>query len=150
MPVALSQGDEDQPAERRDLMTPFGRVDTTQLLVEGMKVAQFNQRLIANNIANADTPNYNPARLDFQRTLQRAVEGVGTFQLRKSDPRHLDSVRIRPSMDRSVLLSKNDTNKVDLDEEMVRLSENTGRFTTYGDFLITRFQSIKSMLQDLR
>ena len=131
-------------------MTPYGRVDTTQLLVEGMRVAQFNQRLIANNIANADTPNFNPSRLDFDRTLRRAVEGVGTFQLRKADPRHLSGARIRPVMDRSVLLSKNDTNKVDLDEEMVRLSDNTGRFTTYGDFLVRRFQSIKSMLQDLR
>ena len=131
-------------------MTPYGRVDTTQVLMEGMRVAQFNQRLIANNIANADTPNFNPSRLDFKQTLRRAVDGVGTFRLRKADPRHLDSVRIRPSMDRSVLLSKNDTNKVDLDEEMVRLSENTGRFTTYGDVLAQRFQSIKSMLQDLR
>lgn len=131
-------------------MTPFGRVDTAQVLIEGMKVAQLNQRLIANNIANADTPHFNPARLDFQRTLRRAVEGQGTFRLRKADPRHLDGTRLRPVMDRGVSLSKNDTNKVDLDEEMVRLSENTGRFTAYGDFLVQRFQSIKSMLQDLR
>jgi len=131
-------------------MAAYEGVDVTRLLHEGMRVAEFNQKLIANNIANVDTPNYNPAEIDFQKTLRRAVEGRLQFSLRKTDSRHLSSDRYRPAMERVAPLSKNDYNKVDLDHEMVKLSDNRGRYTTYSALLVKHFQLIKGMLQELR
>ncbi len=131
-------------------MSAFGRTDVTSLLTEGLRVAQFNQRIIANNIANADTPNYNAARVDFQTTLQRAVEGRDTFDLRRTQSRHIDMTRPRPAVERNAVLSKNDRNKVSLDEEMVNLRVNTGRYTTYAGFLNQRFTAISDMLTNLR
>ena len=129
---------------------PYGGVDVVRLLQEGMRVAELNQKFIANNVANADTPHYNPVELDFQKTLRAAVEGRVQFSLRKTDPRHLDSYRYRPVLKQLAPLSKNDYNKVDIDQEMVKLSENTGRYTTYGSLLVKHFQEIKSMLDKLR
>jgi len=132
------------------MATPYGGVNVVRLLQEGMRVAQMNQKFIANNVANADTPHYNPVELDFQKTLHAAIEGRAQFSLRKTDPRHLDSFRYRPVLKRLAPLSKNDYNKVDLDKEMVKLHENTGRYTTYGSLLVKKFQEITSMLDKLR
>ena len=131
-------------------MLPYAGVDTSRLLVEAMKVAEANHRIIANNVANADTPHFTPTRLDFQATLRSAVEGSGRISLRKTQPRHLDVSRDRPAFDRLAVLSKNDYNKVDVDQEMALLSENTGRYTVYASLLVKHFEQMKHMLNDLR
>jgi len=131
-------------------LSAYAGVDTTKLLVEAMRVAETNHRILANNIANVDTPHFNPTRLDFQATLKAAVEGRGRIALRKTDPRHLDIHGRDGKSDRLAILSKNDYNKVDLDEEMAALSENTGRYTTYSSLLVKRFDQVKNMLSGLR
>ena len=74
-------------------MPPFAGVDAVRLLHQGMKTAALNHRIIANNIANADTPNYNPVKLDFQATMRAALEGRDRFWLRRGRPRHIGAVR---------------------------------------------------------
>lgn len=115
-----------------------------------MNVAQDNHRVIANNIANADTPRYNPVRLDFQATLRNALEGRGRTSLRRTRPQHLEASHFRPSYSRLVTHSKNDLNKVDIDAEMANLSENTGRYNVFGSLLVKQFQVVKNILTNAR
>jgi flagellar basal-body rod protein FlgB len=129
---------------------PFAGVDTTRLLVEAMKVTQENHRILANNIANVDTPNFNPTELDFQATLRNAIEGRGRISLRRTQPQHFERVVHRPEFERLGFLSKNDYNKVDLDDQMAKLAENTGRYTTYASLVIKQFEEVKNMLTALR
>lgn len=131
-------------------MGAFQGVDTTQLLVAGMKLAQANHRVIANNIANVDTPGYNPAQIDFVETLRNELEGRGRISLRGTRPQHLSSTRFRPEQGSLVYLSKNDYNKVDIDQEIANLSENTGRYNVYGSILVKQFQMVKNMLTNAR
>lgn len=131
-------------------MDSFAGVDAPRLLHTAMRVAATNHRIIANNIANADTPNYNAVRMDFQGTLRAALEGRDRVSLRKTQDRHLDSVRYSAKFDNLAVSSKNDYNKVDLEEEMARLSSNTQDYTTYGSLLVKYFQQVKNMLQTLR
>ena len=131
-------------------MPPFGGIDTTTLLVSAMKVASANQRIIANNIANVDTPGYNPVQMDFVATLRNELEGRGRISLRRSRPQHLETSRFRPETTRLVIHSKNDYNKVDIDQEITNLAKNTGRYTLYGSFLVKHFQVVKSMLANQR
>jgi len=128
----------------------FRGVDTVQLLQQAMRVASLNHRLIAQNIANADTPHYNPTVLDFQATLRAAVEGRDRFSLRKSQARHLDATRHHVRFGPLAILAKNDYNKVDLDQEMANLGENTDRYTIYGSLLAKHFQRVKNMLSTIR
>lgn len=127
-------------------MAAFAGVNTTSLLVAGMKVAQQNHRLIANNIANADTPGYNPVRLDFQATLRDAVAGRGALELRRTDPRHLDASRYRLGTGRLVRTSKNDYNKVDIEEEIHQLAQNRGDYVKYAAIVTKQFSMVKNML----
>lgn len=130
-------------------MTPFAGVDTSTLLAQAMKVREQNHRFLANNIANVDTPHYNPVELDFQKTLHSLVEGRGGVALRTTRPRHFDHETQRLDFERLAFLSKNDYNKVDLDDQMTKLSQNTGEYTTYARLLSKRFEMTKSMLQSL-
>lgn len=130
-------------------MTPFAGVNTDYVLVQAMKTAELNHRVLAQNIANVDTPNYTPIALNFQKTLSAAIEGRGGIALRTSRPRHLDFTEHRPHFEHLAFSSKNDYNKVDLDEQMAKLSENTGKYTTYAALLSKRFEMVKTMLNSL-
>ncbi len=129
---------------------PYSGVDTVRLLSTAMSVAQLNHRILANNIANVDTPHFNPTVLDFQKTLLSAVEGRGGFDLRTGRPRPFGTIHRRPEFAKLAFLSKNDYNKVDLDDQMVKLSENTGRYNTFASLLVKKFQTTKAMLNSLQ
>jgi flagellar basal-body rod protein FlgB len=131
-------------------MPAFAGVDTTRLLVTGMKVAQDNVRITANNIANVDTPGYNPVHLDFQATLRDAIEGRGTVALRRTRPQHLDASRQHLGTGVLVRTSKNDYNKVDIEEEIANLSEYRGKYVLYSSLLTKQFSMVKSMLSQAR
>ena len=131
-------------------MSALSGVATTDLLQKAMNVAAMNHRVIANNIANADTPNFNPTELDFQATLRAALEGRDRISLRRTHPRHLEATRNLLEFKRLANSSKNDYNKVDLETEMARLSENTGRYTTYGTLLAKQYRRIRDLLTNIR
>lgn len=130
-------------------MTPYAGVDTTRLLTQAMQVREQNHRFLANNIANVDTPHYNPVELDFQKTLQTMVEGRGAVTLRTTRPRHFDHRTYNTEFDRLAFLSKNDYNKVDVDDQMSKLAQNTGEYTTYARLLSKKFEMTKAMLNSL-
>ena len=130
-------------------MAPFAGIDTSTVLLEAMKTAELNHRYLANNIANVDTPHYNPIQLDFQKTLRQALEGRGGFALRTDRPRHFDFGEDRLQFERLAFLSKNDYNKVDIDAQMAQLSENTGKYVIYASLLTKRFEVVKDMLNML-
>lgn len=129
----------------------FEGVDTARLLHGAMKVAVTNHTILANNIANADTPGFNPTRLDFQATLKGVIEGKRSVSLRKTHPLHLDGKpRIDGKFERKAVLSKNDFNKVELEHEIDQLNRNSGKYDVYGALLSKRFAQAREMLQRLR
>jgi flagellar basal-body rod protein FlgB len=128
----------------------YAGVDVTTLLRTGMRVASMNHRVIANNIANVDTPHFNPVEVDFQKTLRAALEGRERVGLRRTDPRHFEATRNLVDFKRLARSSKNDYNKVELDNEMMKLNENTGRFDLYGSLLASRSQRLRDMLANIR
>lgn len=128
----------------------FGNVSVNTLLKTAMNVAETNQRVIANNIANADTPHFSPSVLDFQRTLQAAVAGAGDhIGLRTSRSLHLDRSRMHTKMIRQSAISKNDQNQVDLEVEVSRLAENRGRYVMYSQLLAKKYRMTGEMLDAL-
>src|SRR5664280_3820518 len=75
-----------------------------------MDVLSFRQKLVASNIANADTPGYHTQDMDFQAEFQNAMGG----------PPRITDVPGLPV--------KNDGNDVSIDREARLLAENALRF----------------------
>ncbi|MDA8165070.1 MAG: flagellar basal body rod protein FlgB [Desulfobacteraceae bacterium] len=76
------------------------------------------QGLIQSNIANLETPGYRAKELPFARVLQSMTAGTG--ELVRTNPRHIAPDPVEAQTSRFV----EEGGPVDLDEEMVNLSEN--------------------------
>ena len=88
-------------------------VDPTQQLLEAaMRGSWQRQTALTNNIANADTPNYQRQEVDFESTLQSAMDGGEP--LTKSNSR------------RTTVAGEAGPNGagVSIDQESARLAEN--------------------------
>jgi flagellar basal-body rod protein FlgB len=95
-----------------------------------MDVLSARQRLVASNIANADTPGYHTRDLDFQAELQRAANGL---------PQEVEVVG---------LAAKNDGNNVSLDREARLLAENALRFSLASNLMRGQIRMVRSAIQE--
>lgn len=98
---------------------------TSRLIGVALDAALLRHEVIANNIANSDTPGYHVKRLSFEEHL-----GGLTAALRNADDATLsariESLKTYLQEPGSMVVSENET--VELDREMVRLTENTLRY----------------------
>jgi flagellar basal-body rod protein FlgB len=98
-----------------------------------MDLLSARQKLVASNIANADTPGYKTRDLDFQAEFQRSLEDA------------------RPrSVEVTGLKSRNDGNNVSLDREARLLAENALRFNLASNLLRAQIRAVKSAIQEGR
>jgi len=102
----------------------------TNSLEHYMDMLAARQKLVASNIANADTPGYKTVDLDFQNSLNSALEG-GTP--------HAAEV--------AGLAARNDGNNVDLDREARLLAENALRFSIASNLMHSSLQQVKEAIQ---
>jgi flagellar basal-body rod protein FlgB len=91
------------------------------------------QKLVASNVANADTPGYKTRDLDFQAELLRASDGL------KPAPVEVTGLRV-----------KNDGNNVSMDREARLLAENAIRFNMASNLLRSQLRMVKSAIQEGR
>ena len=94
----------------------------TDNLEQYMNGISFRQKLVASNIANADTPGYKTQDADFRGDLLSAMEVDG-------------------------LPTKQDGNNVDLDREARLLSENAMRFSIASNLMRSHFTAIRAAIQ---
>jgi flagellar basal-body rod protein FlgB len=111
-----------------------------ETLRQASSFALRRHELIAENVANADTPNFRAHDLSFTRELDLA-------QLVRSRPdtaasRDLD-VRIVDAPDGPARLDGND---VDIDRQMTRLTQNAGYHNVVVHLLNARFTALKSAI----
>ena len=112
--------------------TSFGR--QIDILHRTMDTSMLRQNVIANNIANANTPNFKRSEVNFESRLAYALKSSSReprFQERRTHERHisfhrpLDYRDVRP---RRVLdfmtTAKNNGNNVDIEVESMDLLNN--------------------------
>jgi flagellar basal-body rod protein FlgB len=109
------------------------------------------QQLLASNIANADTPNYKARDMDFNKSLQAALDRgqSSSTALNKTNAAHLDANGGNAGTDGVALLYRTPTqpsadgNTVDMDVERNQFTDNAVRYEA-GLTMITG--QIKEML----
>jgi len=94
-----------------------GLFDVTQLALErALSGAAERQQLLANNIANADTPGFKRSDINFHGQLAAALAGGGGAG-------GIASLAFTPQTDSASSMNANGNN-VDIDTEMSNLSQN--------------------------
>ncbi len=107
--------------------------------------------VLANNIANADTPNYKARELPFHAMLNDAISGNPHESMAITNPQHIDATPA-DSIDgdlqyRVPLLPAIDGNTVDIHVEQAAFAENTLQFQASLRFLDNRFKGLISAIR---
>ena len=95
-----------------------------------MNLVSMRQKLVASNIANADTPGYKTQDLDFQSAFRDELDGLSP---------QAQAVTGLPT--------KNDGNNVDLDREARLLAENAMRFNVAATIMRSSLSQVKEAIQ---
>lgn len=96
-----------------------------------MTTLSARQKLVASNIANADTPGYRTQDINFRSEFENAVAGHPPATI---EPEGLPV--------------KADGNNVNLDREARLLAENALRFSIASSFARSELSSIRAAIQD--
>lgn len=122
---------------------------------EALNLRAERQKVLAANIANADTPHYKARDFDFSSELSRAMEeGRASDQglsLATTSARHIDAGSTAPAV-RELLYRVPDQpsldgNTVDMNRERVQFADNAVRYQAALSLLNGRIQGIKTAMQ---
>jgi flagellar basal-body rod protein FlgB len=133
--------------------------DTLDLIQRGLDASALSHSVIANNIANVDTPGFKRSEVVFEEQLKNALalrDGAPQqLALATTDPRHIamdavpDLDTIRPEVVTDVTSSlRNDGNNVDIDNEVSLLAQNTVRYQTLASITQHQFAQILDAITD--
>lgn len=116
-------------------MSIFSKIDNISLLEKGLEAASLRQEVIANNIANVETPGFKRSVVTFEEELQQAIAGKKRLQPAITNSLHirkdLHAIPQVKSIDNTFM--RNDKNNVDIDREMALLTKNTIMFQALID-----------------
>ena len=96
-----------------------------------MDLLSTRQKLVASNIANADTPGYKTKDVEFQFEYLSLTQGA--------EPNIVDAQGLK---------TKNDGNNVNMDRETRLLSENAIRFNVASSLLKSQIIQLRTAIQD--
>jgi flagellar basal-body rod protein FlgB len=109
------------------------------------------QDAISNNIANIDTPGYQRQDVAFETALQRQI-GAGSQDLTTTDPRHItagskmrNTLGIDPAQ--TLTSSRLDQNNVDIDQEMISLSDTQMRYQAASTALTQKLSILRDVIR---
>lgn len=135
--------------------TTFGK--TVELLQRSMDVSSLRYGVIANNIANADVPNYKRSEINFEASLKRALDSQKNQPrtvVAATDPRHITSYKPadwRAVQPRRVLdylsTTKNNGNNVDPEQEFMDAMKNQLRYTMMTQAAAFEFNQVNLVLR---
>lgn len=101
-------------------------------LPRAMTAATIRQEVIANNIANVNTPNYRKSVVNFEDLLAREIYGEepdGKLKMYRTHDKHLPPTPLKFHAEPTIIedttnIMRVDNNNVDIDIEMATLAKN--------------------------
>ncbi|MBW2600184.1 MAG: flagellar basal body rod protein FlgB [Deltaproteobacteria bacterium] len=124
----------------------FGK--TIEMLSAVLDFRSERHKVIASNIANIDTPNYRPKDIVFKEELE-AIIGNGTgITMARTREKHLSERSI--PVDRAGFEVVDSGERVDLDSEMAKLTENNLMHNLTVELLARKFRSLNTVLREAK
>jgi flagellar basal-body rod protein FlgB len=137
------------------LNSNFGK--SVEILQRAMDVSVLRRQVIANNIANADTPHFKRSTVNFESSLKRALDAdkekppLDAFENDPRDMSFFNPPRWQDVAPRRVLdylsQSKSNGNNVDLEQEMMDAQQNQMQYTIMAQAVADEFNQINIVLR---
>lgn len=142
----------DEDKEMKNLLEKLFTGENVGLLEKSLAAASVRQRVIANNIANANTPGFKKSDVIFEDLLQQALaEGTGLRQVRTNE-HHLSKNSlpvelVQPQVVTSTATAmRNDGNNVDVEAEMATIAQNSLYYNALAQQLSSRLNALKTVI----
>ena len=120
---------------------------------DALKVQAKRMEVLANNLANVDTPNYKAQDIDFKTALAQAGTPGASLPLTTTSAGHLGGTSASGYPDTSAALKYRvplapslDGNTVDAQQEQAAFADNTVRYQATLTFLSARFKSLMTAI----
>jgi flagellar basal-body rod protein FlgB len=126
--------------------------DTLDFQAQALDLRSERQRLIASNIANADTPGYVARDLDFAKALREATGGARSAALAVSSPGHIGAGSggagsSTANLTYAVASQTNlDRNTVDMDRERASFADNSVKYEATLRFINSNVRTVLSAI----
>lgn len=123
------------------------------LLEKSLAAASLRQRVIANNIANVNTPGFKKSDVIFEDLLQQALADGPHFRQTCTHRHHLSKnppsvEQVQPQVITSNATAiRNDGSNVDIEAEMANVAQNSLYYNTLAQQLSGRLNSLKTAIQ---
>jgi flagellar basal-body rod protein FlgB len=137
-------------------MNTFAR--TVDLLHRAMDASVVRRQVIANNIANADVPNFKRTIVNFESELKRALESEKqkpALELNLTHEKHIPNWKARDYRDtqiRRVLdytsTYNNNGNNVDPEQEFMLATQNQMSYTLFAQAAAFEFGQVNQVLRN--
>jgi len=136
-------------------MNTFAR--TIDLLHRGMDVSAVRRQVIANNLANAEVPNFKRSIVNFESELKRTLETENkrpALELTLTHEKHIPNykekdyrdVQIRRVLDYTSTYNNNGNN-VDPEVEFMLATQNQMAYSLYAQAAAFEFSQINQVLR---
>jgi flagellar basal-body rod protein FlgB len=124
------------------------------ILEKALGAASLRHKVISNNIANVNTPEFKKSEVSFEDQLELALS-TDSKPLARTHERHMPlksgMMDIKPTVNTITTTSlRNDGNNVDIDSEMANLSKNSMYYDAIAQQLSKYFSGIKSAINEGR
>jgi len=130
---------------------------TVDLLHRGLSVGVVRRAVIADNVANAEVPNFKRSTVNFESELRRAMDSQRTrpaLELDRTNPMHfsnhrerdLRDVQIRRVVDFASVYANNGNN-VDMEQEMALSLQNEMTFMLLAQSIDFEFSQVSRVLR---
>ena len=107
--------------------------------------------VLANNLSNADTPNYKARDIDFSRVLKsQMTASTSATQLKATNSRHIapSNIGFNPEVLYRVPMQPSlDGNTVEEQVEMSKFAQNTIEFQASFQFLNSKFKGLSNAIK---
>jgi flagellar basal-body rod protein FlgB len=109
---------------------------------KALAVRSERQGLIQSNIANLETPGYTTQDFSFAKVMSSTL---GSGELSRTNSKHMELDPVELSKSREFFKDKR---PVDLDEEMLKLSENQLMYEIAVKLMAKKFEGIKYAIDE--
>lgn len=118
-------------------------------LASAMNYRLFRQGVISGNVANIDTPGYKAKDATFDEELDTRLKLVVTRPGHLQSPGVSSGVSYRIKEDPFSRIG-NDSNTVDLDREMMKLTQNQILYEASSQMIQTKIEGLKNAIRSIR
>lgn len=112
-------------------------METINFIGKALDIRSFYHKIISSNIANVDTPGFKERDIDFQEELSKRVFGSRDIAVKETATLEdgLDSL---------------DGNTVDIENQMVKLTENSLLYNTLVHVVSKKFSMMRYLINEGR